>query len=109
MLTSQFHDEYFKAGELGGREAANKLCAAITDHITRESTLPFDCEIVCMVYANVRGLAEVLVRTGVVEDVGVVENFTRGFTRGKTSFDFIDVGPGKDRADGKLIRMLERS
>ncbi|KAF2112997.1 hypothetical protein BDV96DRAFT_148635 [Lophiotrema nucula] len=103
-----FRDEYFKAGEVGGREAANKLCTAISDHITRESTLPFDCEVVCLVYANVRGLAEVLVRTGVVEDITVVENFTKGFTRGKTSFDFIDVGPGKDRADEKLIRKLER-
>jgi hypothetical protein len=27
----------------------------------------------------------------------------RGFTRGKTLFDFIDVGPGKDRADEKII------
>jgi hypothetical protein len=54
-------------------------------------------------YANVRGLADVLVRTGAIEDTGVFEDFMRGFTRGKTLFDFVDVGAGKDRADQKII------
>jgi hypothetical protein len=55
------------------------------------------------VYANVRGLGDVLARKGTVEDVGVFEDFTRGFTRGKVNFDFVDVGSGKDRADEKII------
>lgn len=54
-------------------------------------------------YANVRGLGEVLVRKGVIDDIGVFEDFVRGFTRGKTLFDFVDVGTGKDRADEKII------
>lgn len=44
-----------------------------------------------------------LVKTGVVEEIGQFEDFMRGFTRGKTLFDFIDVGAGKDRADEKII------
>jgi hypothetical protein len=55
------------------------------------------------VYANVSGLAEVLRRKGIIEDVSLFEDFTRGFTRGKAHFDFIDVGAGKDRADEKII------
>jgi hypothetical protein len=53
-------------------------------------------------YANVRGLGDVLVRTGVIEELGVFEDFVRGFTRGKSLFDFVDVGAGKDRADKKV-------
>lgn len=57
----------------------------------------------CRVYANVRGLGDVLVRTGSIPDITVLEEFVRGFTRGKALFDFIDVGAGKDRADDKII------
>lgn len=35
--------------------------------------------------------------------MSVFEDFARGFSRGKTLFDFVDVGPGKDRADEKII------
>jgi|TARA_R110002003_G_scaffold109_3_gene9110 hypothetical protein len=45
----------------------------------------------------------VLARKGIIDDVSVFEDFARGFTRGKTMFDFIDVGSGKDRADEKII------
>jgi hypothetical protein len=58
---------------------------------------------VCRIYANVRGLGDVLVRTGAIQEIGQFEDFMRGFTRGKTLFDFIDVGAGKDRADEKII------
>jgi hypothetical protein len=58
---------------------------------------------VCRIYANVRGLSDVLARMGIIDDVSVFEDFARGFTRGKTMFDFIDVGSGKDRADEKII------
>ncbi len=57
----------------------------------------------CRIYANVRGLGDVLVRKGVYQDIIEFEEFVRGFTRGKTLFDFIDVGAGKDRADEKII------
>jgi hypothetical protein len=48
-------------------------------------------------------MADVLRRKGIVDDVSLFEDFTRGFTRGKAHFDFIDVGAGKDRADEKII------
>lgn len=65
-------------------------------------TFPADLKIVCRIYANVRGLADVCVRAGLVDSPVAFEDFTRGFTRGKTLFDFVDVGPGKDRADEKI-------
>ena len=90
---------------MGGRKAASLLHQAVTDYIQRETdrhNLPTETRIICRIYANVRGLAAVFVRCGIVEEVGAVEEFTRGFTRGKILFDFVDVGPGKDRADEKI-------
>jgi hypothetical protein len=55
------------------------------------------------VYANVRGLADKLLRLGTIEALEDFEEFVQGFTRAKTMFDFIDVGAGKDRADEKII------
>ena len=56
-----------------------------------------------------QGLGDVLVRKGVYQDPSEFEKFVRGFTRGKTLFDFIDVGAGKDRADEKIIGERLRS
>jgi hypothetical protein len=101
---NQFLDEFLRDGEHGGRRAAFQLHAAIQDYIEHEaSDIPSHSRIVCRIYANVRGLGEVLVRTGAIQEVGYFEDFMRGFTRGKTLFDFIDVGAGKDRADEKII------
>ncbi|KAF2190134.1 hypothetical protein K469DRAFT_657856 [Zopfia rhizophila CBS 207.26] len=103
-----FSDDFIKEGEIGGRKAAATLQTAILDYVQREvDTVPTDVKVVCRVYANIKGLAEVLVRAGIVEEIGLVEEFTRGFTRGKTLFDFVDVGPGKDRADDKLIETFK--
>lgn len=102
-----FDNELIKAGEAGGRKAASLLHANILNYIQREATnIPMDAKIVCRIYANVRGLADVLVRAGVCETTETVEQFTHGFTRGKTLFDFVDVGAGKDRADEKIIGKL---
>ncbi|KAF2797370.1 hypothetical protein K505DRAFT_143878 [Melanomma pulvis-pyrius CBS 109.77] len=103
-----FEDEFIRDGEQGGRRAASQIHAAVVEFVQRETNdIPLDVRIICRVYANVRGLAEVLVRVGAVQEVGIVEEFVRGFTRGKTLFDFVDVGPGKDRADEKLIETFK--
>jgi hypothetical protein len=57
---------------------------------------------VCRMYANLRGLADTCHKAGIVPSVAHVEEFSRGFTRGKGLFDFIDVGPGKDRVCEKM-------
>ncbi len=53
-------------------------------------------------YANLAGLAKAMRRDGSVDNEGDVRDFAMGFTQGKASFDFIDVGHGKERADNKL-------
>ncbi|KAF1847003.1 uncharacterized protein K460DRAFT_51679 [Cucurbitaria berberidis CBS 394.84] len=102
-----FRDEFLREGEQGGRHAAAQLSAAVQSYVEAETDIPLGARIVCRIYANVHGLADVLVRAGAIEDVGQFEDFARGFTRGKTLFDFIDVGAGKDRADEKIIESFK--
>lgn len=65
--------------------------------------LPESTKIVARFYANVNGLAETCFKAGIVPSPQVMKDFVKGFTQGRTLFDFVDVGSGKDRADKKII------
>jgi hypothetical protein len=98
-----FHEHFLARGEEGGRTAAQVLRSS-TEIYTREQMpdLPTDLKIVARMYANVKGLADACCRAGLVTSPALLEDFVRGFTRGNALFDFVDVGPGKDRADEKV-------
>ena len=102
-----FHEHFLAKGEEGGRQAAQVLRSS-TDLYAHEQMpdLPADVRVVARMYANVRGLADACARAGLVAAPSLIEEFVRGFTRGDTLFDFVDVGPGKDRADEKVSGML---
>ena len=103
-----FNNLFLSDGEKGGRQAAWLLKDAIKKWASQfQPDLPSDYRIVVRIYANVRGLADVLVRAGIIENIYQFEDFTRGFTRSHTLFDFVDVGSGKDRADAKIIDGLK--
>jgi len=82
----------------GGKQAARTLQNTVLE-LCHE--LKDEIEIICNVYANVHGLSNALLRDG-IDDVDQLKNFTVGFTQGKASFNFIDVGHGKERADSKI-------
>jgi hypothetical protein len=67
-------------------------CSELTDEI----------EIMAKVCTNISGLSKALLRDGSIESVDIFKDFTIGFTQGKASFEFIDVGHGKERADSKI-------
>ncbi|KAL9003416.1 MAG: hypothetical protein Q9180_009905 [Flavoplaca navasiana] len=101
-----FEDDLLRKGEIGGKEAAAGLWNGIKDHVHNSlPDIPSDCRIMTRIYANMKGLSEVCWRAGLVEKAGLIEEFYRGFTGSKILFDFIDVGPGKDRADEKINGM----
>jgi len=54
--------------------------------------------------ANINGLSRVMQREGAIQD-SEMKDFALGFTQAKASFDFIDVGYGKERADSKIKGM----
>ncbi|KAH7139137.1 hypothetical protein B0J11DRAFT_516140 [Dendryphion nanum] len=102
-----FKDEYIRIGEDGGRKAAAELYKTIQDCIQEGNAVASQVSIVCRVYAHAEGLANVLTRSGVVSHAEIVTRFFRGFTLEKALFDFVDVGPGKDRADKKIIESFK--
>ena len=53
-------------------------------------------------YANLDGLGKAMVRDGSLDSENTLKAFAAGFTQSKSTFDFVDVGRGKERADNKL-------
>jgi hypothetical protein len=56
--------------------------------------------------ANVGGLSKTLFSEGCIDNLNQFRDFTLGFTQAKASFDFLDVGFGKERADAKIRGMV---
>lgn len=90
-----FDDRLVQNGEAGGREAAGLLWNAVMDHYQKDTGLPSDIKMVARIYANLKGLGEVLKKSGIISMPSTIEDFARGFTGSKQLFDFVDVGVGK--------------
>lgn len=97
-----FSEQLLQQGEKGGKEAASQLWGAMNDFV--HSALPHlsSPKILARIYANVKGLGDVLQMSGIIDRATVFEDFARGFNGSKLLFDFIDVGNGKDKADDKI-------
>ncbi|KAI9716336.1 MAG: hypothetical protein M1812_005401 [Candelaria pacifica] len=103
-----FQDYLLQDGEQGGKDAAASLWTDVLSYVQLNlPDLPSDINIVARIYANTKGLAETCARAGIVSNGSTLEDFTRGFTRSKQLFDFVDVGHGKDRADDKLSEVFK--
>jgi hypothetical protein len=63
-------------------------------------------EIVAKIVANLGGLSKAMQRDGSIVSPSDLKDFTLGFTQAKASFDFIDVGYGKERADSKIRELI---
>lgn len=95
----QFNTDLIQQGVDGGKKAANALRNAVLEQC---SDLSEDTEVIAKVCANVAGLGKAMKRDGCLENPEDLRDFTLGFTQGKASFDFVDVGHGKERADSKI-------
>ncbi|KAI0007945.1 hypothetical protein F4779DRAFT_589245 [Xylariaceae sp. FL0662B] len=93
-----FKDSLVKQGLDGGRKAANQLQQTLakqfnqTDHI----------EVIAKVVADVSSLSKAMKRDGFVDSNTLLRDFIFGFNQAKASFDFVDVGQGKERAHLKI-------
>jgi hypothetical protein len=96
-----------KQGLEGGKSAARALRTAVAQLCSHERT--GSLEIICRVVANVGGLSKALFNEGCIENSALFRDFTLGFTQSKASFDFLDVGFGKERADAKIRGMVSAS
>ncbi|KAK7948499.1 uncharacterized protein PG986_009385 [Apiospora aurea] len=93
-----FKEHLIKQGLEGGKKAAY----ALRQEISRRCDNADDTEIITKVVANLTGLAKAMKRDGTIENETDLRDFMLGFTQAKASFDFIDVGHGKERADSKI-------
>ncbi|KAI1845419.1 hypothetical protein JX266_008514 [Neoarthrinium moseri] len=93
-----FKDHLIKQGLEGGKKAAYALRQAVLAQCTNAH----DTEVVAKIVANLGGLAKAMRRDACVDSEIDLKEFMLGFTQAKASFDFIDVGYGKERADSKI-------
>jgi hypothetical protein len=96
----QFKEELVRLGIEGGKQAANILRNYILENASGELT--DQIEIMAKICSNTTGLTNAMLRDGFIENPDNFREFTQGFTQGKASFDFVDVGYGKERADSKI-------
>ena len=59
-------------------------------------------DILVKAYANLDGLGAALQRKRIIQDKDQLRAFAAGFSSRHPFFDFVDVGPGKERADVKV-------
>ncbi|KAJ0280223.1 hypothetical protein COL26b_003550 [Colletotrichum chrysophilum] len=95
----KFQETYIKQGIEGGKQAAYALRSAVAEYVGSQSG---EVEIIAKVCANMSGLARAMRRDGCLDSESELKEFSLGFTQAKASFDFIDVGHGKERADSKI-------
>lgn len=96
---AQFQEHWIKKGIEGGKAAAYALRSAIYEQCGSRAD---DVEVVARVVANLGGLSRAMQRDGCIDNASELKDFTLGFTQAKASFDFVDVGYGKERADSKI-------
>lgn len=61
-------------------------------------------DILVRVYANLEGMANYLVRQDKVRNLGALRAMSTGFCGRISSFDFIDIGVGKEGSSGRKLR-----
>lgn len=98
-LFGQFKQEYVNKGIDGGKQAAYALRTAILKEC---HSLAGEVEVIARVVANLSGLAKAMRNDGSLDHESRLKDFTLGFSQGMASFDFIDVGYGKERTDTKI-------
>ncbi|KAL8407668.1 hypothetical protein RB594_006483 [Gaeumannomyces avenae] len=94
-----FKESFITQGVEGGKRAANFLRGAILQQC---GELADELEVHAKVCANLSGLAKAMKREGSIQVETDLRDFFVGFSQAKASFDFVDVGHGKERADSKI-------
>ena len=99
LYAVQFKPEFINKGIDGGKKAAYALRSAI---LTACHSHAGEIEVIARVIANLSGLSKAMRRDGSLANESTLKDFTLGFTQGMASFDFIDVGDGKERTYTKI-------
>ncbi|KAF7557286.1 hypothetical protein G7Z17_g789 [Cylindrodendrum hubeiense] len=96
-----FKDEYYQAAD-GGQKAALDIRSQVKEHLNQENPELACLPILIKAFANEDGLSPLLVNGGIIRAPQSLLTFTKDFSQGCESADFVLVGSGKDRADKKI-------
>ncbi|KAH8598631.1 hypothetical protein B0O99DRAFT_684021 [Bisporella sp. PMI_857] len=102
-----FHDQFIARGEKGGEDAADALLAALQQFVRGLAGEPNEMDIMVRAFANLSGLGAALRRDGRLRDKDELRAFATGFSSRQAFFDFVDIGPGKERADLKVRESIK--
>ncbi|KAK3988167.1 hypothetical protein QBC44DRAFT_106000 [Cladorrhinum sp. PSN332] len=94
-----FKESLVRQGLAGGKQAAYGLRSSILAQCGAHAT---NIEVIAHIYVNLAGLCKAMRRDGSVDSESDMKDFSLGFTQAKASFDVVDVGHGKERADNKI-------
>lgn len=104
---AKFTDELLQAQENGGAVATCRLKEAVRHYLSKEQPelSEEDTLIVVKIWANLGGLSNALYNNGSIGARDQLFRFAESFSRSQAEFDFVNVGKGKENADGKMRRM----
>ncbi|KAF2018043.1 hypothetical protein BU24DRAFT_421056 [Aaosphaeria arxii CBS 175.79] len=99
-----FQDKYITRRAQGGEQLADELLIRIREYLRPQFEDADSLDILVRVYANLEGMANYLVREGKVRNLGQLRAFSTGFSGRIPSFDWIDIGVGKEGGSGRKVR-----
>ncbi|OCK80011.1 hypothetical protein K432DRAFT_382593 [Lepidopterella palustris CBS 459.81] len=99
-----FHDRYITKGTKGGESAADEMLVKVRDYLRPLHDDLDKLDIMVRIFANLEGMANMLVREGKLRNLGQLRAFSTGFSSRIPFFDFVDVGIGKEGGSGRKVR-----
>ncbi|KAJ4357744.1 uncharacterized protein N0V89_002320 [Didymosphaeria variabile] len=99
-----FQDKYLTRKAQGGEQLADELLIRIREYLRPQFDDADSIDILVRVYANLEGMANYLVRQDKVRNLGALRAMSTGFCGRISSFDFIDIGVGKEGSSGRKLR-----
>lgn len=97
-------DRFITKGTKGGEAAADEFLARSREYLRNVHDDAEKLDLIVRIYANLEGMANLLVREGKVRNLGQLRAFSTGFSSRVPFFDFVDVGVGKDGGAARKIR-----
>lgn len=88
----------------GGEALADELLIRTREYLRPQFEDADSLDIIVRVYANLEGMANYLVRQDKVRNLGQLRAFSTGFCGRISSFDFVDVGVGKEGGAARKVR-----
>lgn len=99
-----FQDKYITRRVQGGEALADELLIRIREYLRPLYEDADSLDILVRVYANLEGMANMLVRDGKVRNLGQLRAFATGFCGRIAGFDWVDVGIGKEGGSARKVR-----